>query len=188
MTKVLIVCIDDDDAILTIVARSLRREPSLEVRPTTKPQEALQWISSEDVAVLVSDYEMPEMNGAQLAGAAKRVRPETVRILLTGVRRLEAAIDGINQGEIFRFLQKPFDQKALCGAVLEGVQRHIELLALSGERARRERREALHAALEAEYPDISRVERVDGVIEVTADPWHDAMMLGIVGFDRKLET
>ena len=187
MTKNLIVCIDDDEGLLTIVARALRREPTLEVRTTMQPQQALAWISSEDVAVLVSDYEMPEMTGAQLAGAARRTRPETVRILLTGIRTLEAAVDGINQGEIFRFIQKPFEDKGLRQAVLEGVQRHAELLELSGERARRDRRAAMHAGLEAEYPDISRVVLIDGVIEVTDDPWQEAILLGIVGFDRKLE-
>ena len=77
---------------------------------------------------------MPEMTGAQLAGHARRVRPETVRILLTGQRSLETAIDGINQGEIFRFLNKPFDNEQLRGAVLAGVARNRELLAMSGDR------------------------------------------------------
>ena len=107
MTKSLIVCVDDDEAILQAVGRCLRREPSFEVRPTTSPQQVLDWVARDDVAVLVSDYEMPEMTGAQLAGQVKRIRPETVRLLLTGRRTLDTAIDGINQGEIFRFIGKP---------------------------------------------------------------------------------
>lgn len=183
--KYLVVCVDDDEALVTAIGRSLRREPTLEVRTTTEPSQALAWIAAEQIAVLVSDYDMPEMTGARLAGLAKRVRPETVRILLTGQRTLETAIDGINQGEVFRFLNKPFEDRALRTAVLEATKRHEELLALSGDRQRRERREALRTALEAEYPGISAVP--EGVIEVTADPWSEATKLGLPGLDRKLE-
>jgi DNA-binding NtrC family response regulator len=189
MTKPLILCVDDDDAMLATVVRSLRREGAFDVKSTVNPNEALAWIAAEQVAVLVSDYEMPEMTGAQLAGKAKTVRPETVRILLTGKRTLETAVDGINQGEVFRFLNKPFEDKVLRAAVHAAVERNAELLALSGDRQRRERREALRAALEAEYPGISDVRRSAGaVVEVTADPWKDAAELGLVGLDRRLET
>ena len=187
MAKYLITCIDDDETMLAAVGRSLRREPSFEVRTTTSAQEMLGWIAKEQVAVLVSDYEMPEMTGAQLAGQVKRIRPETVRILLTGKRTLETAIDGINQGEVFRFINKPFEDRALRQAVLEAAQRHDELLALSGDRQRRERREALRVSLEAEFPGISEVRREDGVLVVTADPWGDAFALGLSGLDPGLE-
>lgn len=186
MTRHLVVCVDDDDALVTTVARALRREAALEVRTTLDPHEALRWVATEQVAVLVSDYDMPEMTGARLAGLAKRVRPETVRILLTGQRTLETAIDGINQGEIFRFISKPFEERALRQSVVDATQRHEELMALSGDRQRRERREALRAALESEYPGISTVVHRD-VIDVTADPWSEAVALGLPGLDRKLE-
>ena len=188
MTRPLIICVDDDEAMLTTVARSLRREPRYEIRTTLNPHEALGWIAAEPVAVLVSDYEMPEMTGAQLAGQAKRVRPETVRILLTGKRTLETAIDGINQGEIFRFLNKPFEDKVLRQAVADGVQRNEELLALSGDRERRERREQLRNALEAEYPGISEVQRAGETYEACADPWSEALALGLLGLDSRLES
>ncbi len=188
MSKTLIVCVDDDEAMLTTVARSLRREPGYDVRTTLNPHEALGWIAAENVAVLVSDYEMPEMTGAQLTGQAKRIRPETVRILLTGRRSLEVAVDGINQGEIFRFLNKPFEDRVLRGAVADAVQRNQELLALSGDRQRRERRDQLRKALEAEYPGISTVERAHGHYAVTDDPWSEAAELGLTGLDRKLES
>jgi DNA-binding NtrC family response regulator len=172
---------------LNTVVRCLKRE-QIEIRSKLSASEALGWISSEEVAVLVSDYDMPEMTGAQLAGHARRVRPETVRILLTGKRTLETAIDGINQGEIFKFLNKPFDSEQLRGAVRAGVQRNRELLEMSGDRQRRERREALRAALEAEYPGISQVARHGSEpYAVTADPWSEASELGLPGLSSTLE-
>lgn len=175
----LVICVDDDEAMLNTVVRCLKRE-QIQIRSTLSASEALGWISSDEVAVLVSDYDMPEMTGAQLAGHARRVRPETVRILLTGKRTLETAVDGINQGEIFKFLNKPFDSEQLRGAVRAGVQRNRELLEMSGDRQRRERREAMRAALEAEYPGISVVQRhgTEPYV-VTADPWADAIELGL---------
>jgi DNA-binding NtrC family response regulator len=183
-TKPLVVCVDDDEAMLGTVVRCLRRE-DLEIRPTLSANEALMMIAEHDVAVLVSDYDMPEMTGAQLAGAARRVRPETVRILLTGKRTLETAIDGINQGEIFRFLNKPFENEVLRAAVIAGVARNAELLALSGDRERRERRDALRTALESEFPGISHVSRSVGEAhELPADPWAEAALLGLTGLPK----
>ncbi len=183
----LVICVDDDEAMLGTVVRCLKREP-IEIRSTLSASQALSWIAGEEVAVLVSDYDMPEMTGAQLAGHARRVRPETVRILLTGQRSLETAIDGINQGEIFRFLNKPFDNEQLRGAVNAGVARNRELLAMSGDRERRQRREALRSALENEYPGISKVDRTPGEpYEVMADPWSDAVELELPGLTARLE-
>jgi DNA-binding NtrC family response regulator len=183
-----IVCVDDDEAMLSTVVRCLKRE-ALVVRSTLSASEALGWLATDDIAVLVSDYDMPEMTGAQLAGHARRVRPETVRILLTGKRTLETAIDGINQGEIFRFLNKPFDNEQLRAAVHAGVARNKELLAMSGDRQRRERRNALHAALEAEYPGISQISRgPEDIHQVTDDPWTEASSLGLIGLTPGLDS
>ncbi len=182
-----IVCVDDDEAMLSTVSRCLRREVSLDVRITLSASEALSWIAEDEIAVLVSDYEMPEMTGAQLAGHARRVRPETVRILLTGLRTLETAVDGINQGEIFRFLSKPFENETLRAAVIAGVERNRELLLMSGERQRRERRETLVRELESEYPGISRVVKVEEMYAIDADPWLEASALGFAALTPDLE-
>src|SRR5204862_905301 len=60
----IVVCVDDDEAMLNTVVRCLKREP-IEIRSTLSASEALGWIAAEGGAVLVSDYEMPEMTGAQ---------------------------------------------------------------------------------------------------------------------------
>jgi DNA-binding NtrC family response regulator len=184
--KSLIVCVDDDASVLTAVARLLRRD-DLEIRTTESPSDALAWIANEDVAVLVSDYDMPEMTGAQLAGQARLLRPEVVRILLTGQQNLETAVDGINQGEVFRFIAKPFDRDHLRSSVDAALQRHRELVELSGDRERRQRRQRLRAALEGEYPGITLVTRdADGRYAVE-DPRRLATELGWTGFADALD-
>ena len=184
----IVICVDDDSEMLATVVRCLKREP-IEIRSTLSASEALGWIAADEIAVLVSDYDMPEMTGAQLAGHVRRVRPETVRILLTGQRTLETAVDGINQGEIFRYLNKPFENDKLRAAVMEGVARNRELVELTGDRQRRERRVALRAALEQEYPGIAQVAREPGAPhEVPEDPWAEAEELGLDAFTAQLEV
>ena len=68
-----IVCVDDDEAMLSTVVRCLRRE-QFDIRSTLSASEALGWIAADDIAVLVSDYDMPEMTGAQLANALNEAR------------------------------------------------------------------------------------------------------------------
>lgn len=175
----IIVCVDDDPEILASVSRTLRRD-ALDVRTTLDCEEALAWLAEQPVAVLVSDYEMPQMTGGQLTGKAKRVRPETVRILLTGRRTLETALDGINQGEIFRFIPKPFDNDGLRKDVAAAVERNRELLALAGDRQRRMRGERLRTELESEYPGITNAGRnPDGHYLLPSDVRADATALGL---------
>jgi DNA-binding NtrC family response regulator len=157
--KSLIVCVDDDEAMLSTVARCLRREPSFEVRPTMDPHQVLAWIENENVAVLVSDYEMPEMTGVELAVKARRLQPETVRMLLTGRGTLDTAVEGINVGEVYRFLSKPYDPGALRREVAAAVAHHAEVVASEREKSTVVRRQRLISALEADYPGITAVPR-----------------------------
>ncbi len=178
--------VDDERGILNTLEESFR--DMFKVYTANSGTEALQIFRANEIQLVLSDQRMPEMTGAQLAGHARRVRPETVRILLTGKRSLETAIDGINQGEIFKFLNKPFDSEQLRGAVRSGVQRNRELVEMSGDRQRRVRRDALRNALEAEYPGISQVTRAAGEpYVVPSDPWKDAVELGLVGLSAHLE-
>ncbi|MCX5742473.1 MAG: response regulator [Proteobacteria bacterium] len=177
--KYTIVCVDDDPDMLAAVVRALR-PVGYEILQTSNPVEALDLVALRDVAVLVSDYEMPEMNGVDLAAAARRVRPETVRVLMTGRKSLDTAVDGINQGEIFRYVQKPFELRTLRKAVEDAVERHVALLASAAEHEVLTRRERLATELEEEYPNITKVVHTDGVYEV---PPLDIAALSGLGLD-----
>lgn len=72
-------------------------------------------------AVVVSDMQMPGMNGAQFLARASEMVPDTVRILLTGHADINAAIDAVNQGNIFRFLTKPCEKHVLLEAIRKAV-------------------------------------------------------------------
>ena len=72
-------------------------------------------------AVVVSDMQMPGMNGAEFLARASEMVPDTVRILLTGHADVNAAIDAVNQGNIFRFLTKPCEKPILLEVIRRGV-------------------------------------------------------------------
>jgi DNA-binding NtrC family response regulator len=176
-----VVCVDDDPELLAGVVRTLKSLP-VELFSTTTPKSALDWVAEQDIAVLVSDFEMPEIDGIALVSRARLLRPETVRILLTGVRAFATAIDGINQGEVFRYINKPYDPAQLRAAVTAAVERHHELVATLSERERAKRREQIAAALEAEFPGITRVVRAfDGAYVVVPTSADIAAQLGVDG-------
>ncbi|HNN29721.1 MAG TPA: response regulator, partial [Agitococcus sp.] len=71
--------------------------------------------------VLISDQRMPTMIGTELLEKAKNLSPNTVRILLTGYADVEAAMDSVNDGEIFRYINKPWGPKELRDTVADAV-------------------------------------------------------------------
>ena len=182
--KPVIVCVDDDEAMLGTVVRCLKRE-QIEIRSTLSASEALGWIAADDIAVLVSDYDMPEMTGAQLAGHAKRIAPRPCGSC-SPASALSRRRSTASRARCFATSTSRSRTSAAPGGQ-QAVQRHEELLALSGDRQRRERREAIRAALEAEYPGISEVHRGEQ-LELPSDPWSEAAALGLTALDRRLES
>jgi response regulator RpfG family c-di-GMP phosphodiesterase len=75
-------------------------------------------------SVVISDMRMPVMNGAEFLGKVRESAPDTVRMLLTGYTDLTAAIEAINQGNIFRFLTKPCETEVLAKAITAGIEQY----------------------------------------------------------------
>ncbi len=170
----IVLCVDDDPVLLQAIVRSLRAVDA-ELVATTDPKAALEMVCSRDIAVLVSDHEMPLMTGVELATAARRLRPDTVRILLTGRQTFETALQGINECEVFRYINKPFETKVLRKAVSDAIDRHEELVAMSTHAARGSRRELITNALESEFPGLTHVERSSDGAYIASDPPADTL-------------
>jgi serine/threonine-protein kinase len=119
MNKPIILLIDDDERIL----RSLRMLffVAYEVRMTTDPQEAIRILKEEKIHVVISDQRMPVMQGSELLRIARETSPATMRILLTGYSDLEASIASVNEGEVFRYLMKPWNGDEVKAVVAEAV-------------------------------------------------------------------
>lgn len=118
--KPTILFVDDEERIL----RSLRMmfAQQYNVRITTSGREALDMLRRERIHALISDQRMPIMLGVDLLRQAREVSPNTMRLLLTGYSDMEAVMGSINEGEIFRYISKPWnpaDIRTTIGSAVE---------------------------------------------------------------------
>lgn len=111
--------VDDEPAILSALRVVFRR--GYQVLATTDGEEALQLMATRRVDVIVCDQRMPKITGVEVLSRARSISPSTVRLLLTGYADSEAVMGAINDGEVHRFLQKPWDNDALRASVEQAV-------------------------------------------------------------------
>jgi FixJ family two-component response regulator len=104
--------VDDEESILASLRRLLRREP-YRVITANGGQVGLDELARCRVDVIVSDQRMPNMSGVEFLRQARKLYPDTVRMVLSGYADLQSITDAINEGAIYRFLSKPWDDSAL---------------------------------------------------------------------------
>jgi len=111
-----ILFVDDEPAVLEGYKRILHRE--FHVDTALGGADGLAVIRSRGpFAVIVSDMRMPGMDGVQFLSRARKLNPDTVRMVLTGHADIGAAMEAVNEGHIFRFLTKPCDKLILARAI-----------------------------------------------------------------------
>ena len=128
-----ILLVDDEQAVLDALCRQHRKRYTL--IPACGAGTGLKAITEQGpFAVVITDYQMPWMNGAQFLAKVMDLAPDTVRIMLTGQADLRTAIEAVNRGHIFRFLTKPCEpdvfQSGLDAALEQYQLRHAERLLL----------------------------------------------------------
>lgn len=115
-----VVLIDDEERILRSLRMLLRGRA--EVLATTSAAEVYGWVDTRPVHVVVSDQRMPVTSGVEVLREVARRSPATMRILLTGYADLDAVAASVNDGEIYRFVEKPWDGAYLIDTVLRAAQ------------------------------------------------------------------
>lgn len=152
-----ILFVDDDRRLAEAVKRVLRREP-YEILIAGSAVEALAVLEAIQVDVLVTDQQMPMMNGTELLSIVKTKFPLMKRIMLSGKATVDTTVRAINEGEVFRFLTKPYNEIELAIAIrqaLETAQTKDPSTLLDSFRQRA--REML--ALESLEPGLTKVNR-----------------------------
>ncbi|HEV2008416.1 MAG TPA: protein kinase [Burkholderiales bacterium] len=117
--------IDDEERILTALKSLFRRR--YHIFTTTDGNKALDFLTRYKMHVIISDQRMPAMQGVELLRRSREISPHSVRILLTGYSDLAAIVGSINDGEVYRFISKPWDNRELQTIVAEGVTIALEL-------------------------------------------------------------
>jgi len=115
--------VDDKRNILNALRRIFRND-GYQILTAESGAEALVLLEEHDVSVIVSDQRMPNMNGAELLTQGKLIAPHAIRILLTGYSDIDDAVKSINDGQIFRYLTKPWDDRELKFAILQALVYH----------------------------------------------------------------
>jgi diguanylate cyclase (GGDEF)-like protein len=118
--------LDDDESILASLVRLLRRD-GYKVLKATHAAAALDLLAQNRVGVIISDQRMPEMSGVEFLHRVKRLYPDTVRMVLSGYTDLKSVTDAINEGAVYKFLGKPWDEELLRANVQEAFQ-HYDLI------------------------------------------------------------
>ncbi|MGZ5201885.1 MAG: EAL domain-containing protein [Telluria sp.] len=117
--------VDDEPNILAALKRQLRGA-GLRIITAAGGEEGLQLLAREQVDVIVSDQRMPGMTGVEFLRAVKHSHPDTVRMVLSGFTELQSVTDAVNEGAIYKFLTKPWDDTQLHAHILEAF-RHKEM-------------------------------------------------------------
>jgi two-component system, probable response regulator PhcQ len=158
MAKHKIMLVDDEVNVLNSLTRSLRKE-GYELVTFDDPIKALAYLENETVDIVVSDHQMPSITGLEFLIRIKKKYPEIIRILLTGYADMEVAIRAVNEGKLYRFLTKPWDDEDLKQNLINALQLH-DLISRNRLLLKQVRNQEDHIkALELAHPGIGHVNR-----------------------------
>ncbi len=117
-----ILCLDDEANVLKSLVRLLRQH-KFDVSVSTSGEDALEKMQNKQFDVVISDMRMPHMSGAEFLAKARKLAPDSQRILLTGFSDLESTISAVNEGGIHAYVQKPWQNDHLISVIQSGVEK-----------------------------------------------------------------
>ena len=109
--------LDDESHNLTAFRAAFRRD--FQVHVTTEPTEAVRILREQPIEVIISDQKMPSLSGVEFFELIMPDFPDPIRMLLTGHADIDAVIDAINKGQIYKYISKPWNEAELKALVTE---------------------------------------------------------------------
>ena len=109
--QISVLYLDDEENNLKSFKATFRRDFKIFI--TSNPQEAVQILNDEEIHVIISDQKMPDLSGVEFFELIIPDFPEPIRMLLTGYSDIEAVIDAVNKGQIYRYITKPWNEQEL---------------------------------------------------------------------------
>jgi two-component system response regulator HupR/HoxA len=193
-----ILIVDDEPGIVESLA--LTFEEDYEVLSATEPEKAIELMKQNDVAVVLADQRMPRITGVEVLRFARELRPDAVRIVLSGYTDIEDLITAINAGEVWRYLTKPWEPADLKITVKQAAERFH--LVRENQRLVKDLA-AAHEKLKDEYESLKKAARdkysfseivgkspamlkVFALLEKVSDSTVTVMVLGETGTGKEL--
>jgi len=134
--KPVILCVDDEEAILRCLVRLL--EADYTVLTAGNGEEGLKVLSQNTVDLIITDQRMPVMDGSWFLRAVKKQYPGIMSIMLSGYSDFDALVRALNEGEVFQFLTKPWDNDVLKDLIARAIEqrRMVSVIKHVAEEAR----------------------------------------------------
>ena len=128
-----VLCVDDELSVLKSLKRVLGRV-GYSVDIESVPIDALNLVAENNYDIIISDMRMPNMDGAEFLAASKKFSPDSIRILLSGYSEHQTTVRAINNGKIFSYINKPWDNAKLKSVISEAIK-HKSLIDKKREKA-----------------------------------------------------
>jgi response regulator RpfG family c-di-GMP phosphodiesterase len=183
--------VDDEENVLRSLQRVLRRD-GYTLHMANSAHQAFEILAQQPIDVVLSDHRMPEQTGTEFLSKVKQLYPQTVRLMLSGYTEVRSVTDAINEGAIYKFLTKPWDDGHLRANVREAFQRHA--IEVENLRLHRQVEEIntellrLNHVLEQQLLDRNqRIDRDTSVVCVMQEVL-DYLPVGVIGVDTSAEV
>ncbi|WP_162342021.1 hybrid sensor histidine kinase/response regulator [Cyclobacterium salsum] len=118
--KINVLYIDDEDNNLNSFKAALRRE--FKVYTALDAEEGLEIARTKEIEVVIADQRMPGLTGVEFFEKLVEINPDPIRILLTGYSDISSVIDAINRGEVYRFIDKPWNLEQIKNAIINAAE------------------------------------------------------------------
>ena len=162
MSDSTVLFVDDEEFVLSSLERFLIQEPFAKRFASTGAR-ALQILEAEPVQVVVTDMQMPHMDGMELLKTVKDRWPETIRIVLSAHVGTPRLLEAINSGEVYRYLVKPLQSpEEVCSVLRDALEIH------SLRRARQEMTRQLEERNRQLEKTLAQVRQLQGLLPICA--------------------
>ncbi len=166
--------VDDEPNNLSALSRTLNHN-DYKLTTCADPQEALSLLQNHAYHIVISDYRMPNITGTQLLQHARELQPDCMRIIVSAKADKSALVDAINDAQIYRFVEKPWDNDELNQIITEALKHQAtamenkELNRLTKQHVHKMRSKAKTIAdWKRDHPELARVDwSEDGAIKLT---------------------
>ena len=177
----------DDEANILSALRRLLRPDGYEILSAGCGEQGLELLARQPVDVIISDQRMPGLSGADFLRQARILRPDTIRIMLSGYTELQSVTDAVNEGAIYKFLTKPWNDDHLRAHLRDAF--HLKEIADDNLRLTMEVRNANHELASANRRMEQLLHQMQRQIdrdEISLNIAHDILQqlpLPVIGMD-----
>lgn len=120
--------VDDEENVLSALQRVCRGQKQWEIEIYNDPEAALSRAQTANFDLFLSDYRMPQMNGVQFLSEVKELQPDAMRLILSGQTDHEGLMAAINEAQIYRFIDKPWQEHDLLTTLQQALSLRDVLL------------------------------------------------------------